>query len=647
MAPGLRALVLLQLAVALLAVLPPRATSDLAGDRAALLALRSAVGNHLKWDQTVSPCQGWLGVNCSGPVGNERVVELRLVGKSLSGQIPVGTVGNLTALQTLSLRFNAISGAIPADIGGCAQLRWLYLVGNRFDGGIPESFFSLALLKKADLSGNRLTGGVSPDFNKLTNLATLNLEGNDFTGELPSGLNLPKLTQFNVSYNGKLDGPVPASLAGVPATAFLGTALCDGPLVACANPSGDDKRDGLSTGAIIGIIIAAVVLLLILLSVWFLICFRRRRREAAGGATEAAANVHEGTEPITVTVAMTNTDAVKRSHSPTPTPTPTAAALTGEGKKLVFLGSAPERPYDLETMLRASAEVLGKGVHGTTYRATLDGGDPVLAIKRLRDVHLPEREFRDRVVALSALRHENLPSLRAYFYSKEEKLLVYDFVGAGSLSSLLHGNGAEGRARLDFTARARIALAAARGVAFIHGGGAKSSHGSIKSSNVVVNGTRDSAYVADYGLAQLVGAAALPRRGTGYRAPEVTDARAVSQKADVYSFGVVVLELLTGRAPTYALPDDGGAGGVDLARWVRSVVQEEWTSEVFDSVIGNEPRVEEEMMRLLQLGMECTEQHPDRRPSMAGVEARIERIVEDACRRADFSSTDGSRSVSA
>ncbi|XP_051205042.1 probable inactive receptor kinase At1g48480 [Lolium perenne] len=647
MAPGLRALVLLQLAVALLAALPPRATSDIAGDRAALLALRSAVGNHLKWDQTVSPCQGWLGVNCSGPVGNERVVELRLVGKSLSGQIPVGTVGNLTALQTLSLRFNAISGAIPADIGGCAQLRWLYLVGNRFDGGIPESFFSLALLKKADLSGNRLTGGVSPDFNKLTNLATLNLEGNDFTGELPSGLNLPKLTQFNVSYNGKLDGPVPASLDGAPATAFLGTALCDGPLAACANPSGDDKRDGLSTGAIIGIIIAAVVLLLIMLSVWFLICFRRRRREAAGGATEAAANVHEGTEPITVTVAMTNTDAVKRSHSPTPSPTPTAAALTGEGKKLVFLGSAPERPYDLETMLRASAEVLGKGVHGTTYRATLDGGDPVLAIKRLRDVHLPEREFRDRVVALSALRHENLPSLRAYFYSKEEKLLVYDFVGAGSLSSLLHGNGAEGRARLDFTARARIALAAARGVAFIHSGGAKSSHGSIKSSNLVVNGTRDSAYVADYGLAQLVGAAALPRRGTGYRAPEVTDARAVSQKADVFSFGVVVLELLTGRAPTYALPDDGGAGGVDLARWVRSVVQEEWTSEVFDSVIGNEPRVEDEMMRLLQLGMECTEQHPDRRPSMAGVEARIERIVEDACRRADFSSTDGSRSVSA
>uniref|UniRef100_A0A453RCJ9 Serine-threonine/tyrosine-protein kinase catalytic domain-containing protein n=1 Tax=Aegilops tauschii subsp. strangulata TaxID=200361 RepID=A0A453RCJ9_AEGTS len=334
---------------------------------------------------------------------------------------------------------NAISGPIPADIGGCAELRWLYLKGNRFDGDIPESFFSLALLKKTDLSENRLTGGVSSEFNKLGNLATLNLEGNNLNGALPSGLDLPKLTQFNVSYNGQIDGPVPASLAGLPASAFLGTALCGGPLAACPNSDSEaHKSRKLTLGAIVGIIIAALVVLIIILSICVLI-FSRRRRAAAGRSTEAAADVHEGTDPITVTVAMTGRDAVKRSHSPPGSP------LIGDGKKLVFLGSAPERPYDLETMLRASAEVLGKGVHGTTYRATLDGGEPVLAIKRLRDVHLPEREFRDRVVALGALRHDNLPGLRAYFYSKEEKLLVFDFVGAGSLSSLLHVSQAAGR----------------------------------------------------------------------------------------------------------------------------------------------------------------------------------------------------------
>jgi serine/threonine protein kinase len=193
-------------------------------------------------------------------------------------------------------------------------------------------------------------------------------------------------------------------------------------------------------------------------------------------------------------------------------------------------------------------------------------------------------------------------------------------------------------------------------VAFIHrAGGAESAHGSIKSSNIVVTAARDGAYVSDYGVAQLVGAGAAepPRRDAGYHAPEVLlgGARAApSQSADVYSFGVVVLELLSGRAPGRAagpiLVGGGGDGGVDLTRWVRSVVQE-WTSEVFDAAIANEPRVEEEMLRLLQLGMDCTEQHPDQRPSMAEVEAKMERIVEDACRKADFSSTDGSRSVSA
>ncbi|XP_040383098.1 probable inactive receptor kinase RLK902 [Oryza brachyantha] len=644
---------LLHLVVVVLIAAAAAEAADLASDRAALLALRDAVGRHLPWDPSApTPCGGaWRGVGCS-PAG-DRVTELRLPGKSLSREIPVGTVGNLTALQTLSLRQNAISGGIPVDIGGCVQLRSLNLSGNRLTGELPEGLFSLALLEKVDLSRNRLAGGVSPEFSRLANMITLNLDRNDFNGTLPANLTLPSLKQLNVSYNDQLGGAVPASLAGMPASAFLGTALCGGPLAPCANPApppspppSSSKGGKLSRGAIVGIILAAVAVLIVVLTVGFLMCFRRRATAARSSTTEAAApDVHEGTEPITVTVARTDRDAaVKRSHTPTAA---AAAMMTGEGNKLVFLGSAPERPYDLDTLLRASAEVIGKGGTGTTYRATLDGGEPTLAVKRLREVHLSEREFRDRVAALGALRHDNLPRLIAYFYSGEEKLLVYDFVGTGSLASLLHGGGA----RLDFAARARIALAVARGVAFIHGGGARSSHGDIKSSNVVVTAARDGAYVTDYGLAQLVGGAAAapqPKRGAGYRAPEVVDARGLSKSADVYSFGVLLLELLSGRPPLDALPDGAGAGeGVDLPRWMRSVVQEEWTSEVFDAAIASEPHVEGEMMRLLQLGMECTEHHPDRRPAMAEVEARIERIVEDTCRKADFSSTDGSRSASA
>jgi serine/threonine protein kinase len=159
-------------------------------------------------------------------------------------------------------------------------------------------------------------------------------------------------------------------------------------------------------------------------------------------------------------------------------------------------------------------------------------------------------------------------------------------------------------------------------VAHIHTAGPAASHGNIKSSNVLLT-ERYEARVSDHGLPTLVGPSFSPTRVSGYRAPEVTDIRRVSQKADVYSFGVLLLELLTGKAPTHAVVNEEG---LDLPRWVQSVVREEWTAEVFDQELLRYQSVEEEMMQLLQLAIDCSAQHPDRRPTMAEVAARIDDI---------------------
>ncbi|GJM89901.1 hypothetical protein PR202_ga06126 [Eleusine coracana subsp. coracana] len=304
-----------------------------------------------------------------------------------------------------------------------------------------------------------------------------------------------------------------------------------------------------------------------------------------------------------------------------------AAAATAAGliTKLVFVGGnkhgGQQQSFDLEDLLRASAEVLGKGSLGTSYKATLEDGTTVV-VKRLRDVAAARREFAACVEAAAAVEHRNLAPMRGYYYSKDEKLLVGDYLPAGSLSARLHGGRGTGRTAMDWEARMRAALCAARGVAHLHTAHGLP-HGNIKSSNLLLRPDPDAAALSDYGLNQLFTSSATPARpisaagSSGYRAPELVDARRPTFKSDVYSVGVLFLEMLTGKSPS--------SGEVDLPRWVQSVVREEWTAEVFDGeLVGM--AAEEEMVALLQVAMASVATAPDARPDAGDVVRMVEEI---------------------
>ena len=44
-----------------------------------------------------------------------------------------------------------------------------------------------------------------------------------------------------------------------------------------------------------------------------------------------------------------------------------------------------------------------------------------------------------RTFEANTKKNPNVVPLRAYYYSKDEKLLVYDYIPSGNLSTLLHG----------------------------------------------------------------------------------------------------------------------------------------------------------------------------------------------------------------
>jgi len=271
---------------------------------------------------------------------------------------------------------------------------------------------------------------------------------------------------------------------------------------------------------------------------------------------------------------------------------------------------------------------LGEGGYGAVYKGILSDGKMV-AVKQLSsESRQGKREFINEVAVISAVKHRNLVKLHGCCLEADDRLLVYEYLENNSLEKALFGNN-KSHLQLDWPTRFNVCIGTARGLAYLHEESSpRIIHRDIKASNILLDNSLNPK-IGDFGLAKLFNdkKTHITTRvaGTiGYLSPEYAMRGHLTEKADVFSFGVVALELVSGRRNTDTSLQKNM---VYLLEWTWHLYEEGRPLELMDPDIESTCS-EEEVLRVIEVALLCTQAVPTTRPPMSRVVAMLTGDVE-------------------
>ncbi|XP_040998337.1 probable serine/threonine-protein kinase PBL17 [Juglans microcarpa x Juglans regia] len=274
--------------------------------------------------------------------------------------------------------------------------------------------------------------------------------------------------------------------------------------------------------------------------------------------------------------------------------------------------------------------ILGEGGFGIVYKGLIDENvrlgykNTEVAIKELnREGFQGDREWLAEVNYLGQLRHSNLVKLIGYCCEDEHRLLVYEYMASGNLETHLFRRVGS---TLNWSRRMKIALDAAKGLAFLHGAERPVIYRDFKTSNILLDADFN-AKLSDFGLAKdgpMGDQTHVSTRvmGTyGYAAPEYVMTGHLTSRSDVYGFGVVLLELLIGRR---ALDKSRPSREHNLVEWARPLLNHnKKLLRILDPRLEGQYSVKA-VMKVAHLAYQCLSQNPKGRPLMSHVVGILE-----------------------
>lgn len=277
-------------------------------------------------------------------------------------------------------------------------------------------------------------------------------------------------------------------------------------------------------------------------------------------------------------------------------------------------------------------QILGEGGFGIVYKGVIDeivrpGFKPIqVAVKELnREGFQGDKEWLTEVNYLGQFSHPNLVKLIGYCCEGVHRLLVYEYMACGSLEKHLFRRVC---LTMPWSTRMKIALGAAKGLAFLHGAERPIIYRDFKTSNILLDADYN-AKLSDFGLAKegpMGDQTHVSTRvmGTyGYAAPEYVMTGHLTARSDVYGYGVVLLEMLIGRK---AMDNSRPSREHNLVEWARPMlVHNKRLLKIMD------PRMEGQytnrsLQKVASLAYQCLSQNPKGRPTMGQVVETLENL---------------------
>uniref|UniRef100_A0A1J3CAB4 Serine/threonine-protein kinase-like protein n=1 Tax=Noccaea caerulescens TaxID=107243 RepID=A0A1J3CAB4_NOCCA len=276
----------------------------------------------------------------------------------------------------------------------------------------------------------------------------------------------------------------------------------------------------------------------------------------------------------------------------------------------------------------SAGNFLGKGSHGRVYKAFLDGGKLLAAVKRTTIAAGGDHnkcssvsQVDNEIEILSRVRHRWMVNLIGFCvdHRRKTKLLVVEYMPNGTLHDHLHSLSTTS---LDhhrsWNRRIKNALQIATAVHALHSAETPVIHRDIKSSNILID-SDGNARLADFGLA-LIGNVdderlkSTPPAGTlGYLDPSYLAPADLTAKSDVFSFGILLLEMISGRDAI-----DLSFSPPCIVDWAVPLIKRGECAAIGDSRIRNRPQTAV-IRRLAVMAARCVRSTVEKRPDMSEV----------------------------